>query len=555
MNVAEVQRRLWEQSSTHRQMRASGTPLFPTNPYDGRVRNLMDLMHHPHWLRDAADRVLRRSHNKAPGVDGVTAREFRKGLDGKLECLRLELKRGTYQPQPVRRVMIPKANGKRRPLGIPCLRDKIVQEAIRMALEPIFEVEFHDHSYGFRPHRSTHHAVFRCQHLMKHGFTWVIEGDVKACFDEISHRSILRAVREKVMDNKFLALIHRFLRAGVEVEGAVQPTEKGVPQGGVISPLLANAVLNKLDWFLHSKGTHEQAMMRAARNRRPNVRFVRYADDWCVFVTRASRRYAETLRDDIREFLRRECGLELSVEKTHVTHVQDGYDFLGFRLSHEIGQGGKRVPKIKVGLKALANVKQRLHDALRNRPHQESVALRLQRGSAVVRGWSEYFRIAHNFTDLAGTLDHHALWIALKGICRKFDIPTGTAMKRYYRRGGLQVDDLCRLETFSGFSMKLDYRGPEPYQPGQSDYETDNEMEAAFAQFNERQRLGNLDAKYRALQRDGYRCRVCGKRVTDRNSQADHIVPVQRFASFALATTDENLQTLCLDCHREKHSA
>ncbi|MGD8453639.1 MAG: group II intron reverse transcriptase/maturase [Phycisphaerae bacterium] len=555
MNVAEVQRRLWEQSGSHRQLRASGTPLFPTNPYDGRVRNLMDLMHHPHWLRDAADRVLRRSHNKAPGVDGVTAREFRKGLDGKLECLRLELKRGTYQPQPVRRVMIPKANGKLRPLGIPCLRDKIVQEAIRMALEPIFEVEFHDHSYGFRPHRSTHHAVFRCQHLMKHGFTWVIEGDVKACFDEISHRSILRAVREKVMDNKFLALIHRFLKAGVEVEGIVQPTEKGVPQGGVISPLLANAVLNKLDWFLHSKGTHEQAMMRAARNRRPNVRFVRYADDWCVFVTRASRRYAETLRDDIREFLRRECGLELSVEKTHVTHVQDGYDFLGFRLSYEIGQGGKRVPKIKVGLKALANVKQRLHDALRNRPHQESVALRLQRGSAVVRGWSEYFRIAHNFTDLAGTLDHHALWIALKGICRKFDIPTGTAMKRYYRRGGLQVDDLCRLETFSGFSMKLDYRGPEPYMPGQGDYETDAEMEAAFAQFNERRRLGNLDAKYRALQRDGYRCRACGKRVTDRNSQADHIVPVHRFASFALATTDENLQTLCLDCHREKHSA
>jgi len=555
MNVAEVQRRLWEQSHMHKRLRESDTPLFPVNAYEGRVRSLMDLMHHPHWLREAADRVMRRSRNKAPGVDGVTTRMFRKGYEGKIDALRLELKRGTYRPQPVRRVMIPKANGKMRPLGIPCLRDKIVQEAIRMALEPIFEVEFHDHSYGFRPHRSTHHAVFRCQHLMKHGFTWVIEGDVKACFDEISHRSILRAVREKVMDNKFLALVHRFLKAGVEIEGVVQPTEKGVPQGGVISPLLANAVLNKLDWFLHGKGTHGQAMWRAAHHRQPNVRFVRYADDWCVFVTRASRRYAETLRDDIREFLRRECGLELSVEKTHVTHVQDGYDFLGFRLSHEIGQGGKRVPKIKVGLKALSNVKQRLHDALRNRPHQESVALRLQRGSAVVRGWSEYFRIAHNFTDLAGTLDHHALWIALKGICRKFDIPTGTAMKRFYRSGRLQVDDLCRLETFSGFSMKLDYRGPEPYQPGQGDYETDDEMEAAFAQFNERQRLGNLDAKYRALHRDGYRCRACGKRVTDRNSQADHIVPVQRFASFALATTDENLQTLCLDCHREKHSA
>ena len=558
MNVNEVQRRLWEQSGAHKRHRESGTPLFPTNPYDGRVRNLMDLMHHPHWLREAAERVLRRSHGKAPGVDGVTTRQFRKGLEGKIEHLRLELKRGTYQPRPVRRVMIPKANGKMRGLGIPCLRDKIVQEAIRMALEPIFEVEFHDHSYGFRPNRGTHHAVYRCQHLMKHGFRWVIEGDVKACFDEIPHKAILKAVREKVMDNRFLDLIRRFLKAGVEVEGVVQPTEKGVPQGGVISPLLSNAVLNKLDWFLHAKGTHGQAMMRAARHRQPNVRFVRYADDWCVFITRASKHYAEALRDSIQSFLRRECGLELSVEKTHITHVHDGFDFLGFHLNHTVGQGGKRVPKIKVGLKARRNVKQRLNDAMRNRPHQESVALRLQRGSAVVRGWAEYFRIAHNFTDLAGTLDHEALWIGLKAICRKLDIPTGAAMKRFYRNGTLQVDDLCRLETFSGITMKLDYRGPEPYTPGaggKSVYEADDDMEWASARFNERQRPGNMDVKYRTLQRDNYRCHKCGRDVTDTTSQADHIVPVKRFASFALASTDDNLQTLCLDCHREKHRA
>jgi len=192
---------------------------------------------------------------------------------------------------------------------------------------------------------------------------------------------------------------------------------------------------------------------------------------------------------------------------------------------------------------------------MRNRPHQESVALRLQRGSAVVRGWSEYFRIAHNFTDLAGTLDHHALWTALKAICRKFDTPTGAAMKRFYRNGTIQVDQSCRLETFSGISMKLDYRGPEPYMPGKSVNETDDEMEAAFAQFNERRRPGNMDVKYRALQSDSYRCRICGKLVTDQTSHVDHLVPVKRFASFALASTDDNLQTLCLDCHREKHSA
>ena len=216
-----------------------------------------------------------------------------------------------------------------RALGIPCLRDKIVQEAIRMALEPIFEVEFHDNSYGFRPNRSTHHAIFRCQQLMRSKFSWVIEGDVKACFDMISHKAILETLREKLHDNKFLELIRRFLKAGVEVEGVVKPTEKGVPQGGVVSPLLANVVLNKLDWFLHKQGRHGKAMHRAALYREPNLRFTRYADDWCVFITRASKGYAMGVREKIRGFLRCECGLELSEEKTRITHVRDGFDFLG----------------------------------------------------------------------------------------------------------------------------------------------------------------------------------------------------------------------------------
>lgn len=555
MNVEEVQRRLWEQSGAHKEHRESTTPLFPTDPYSKRVRNLMDLMHNPHWLRAAAERVLKRSYNKAPGVDGVTTRQFRKGLEGKLEQLRLELKRGTYQPQPLRRVMIPKANGKMRGLGIPCLRDKIVQEAIRMALEPIFEVEFHDNSYGFRPHRNTHHAVFRCQQLMRSGFTWVIEGDVKACFDEISHKAILGALREKVQDNKFLDLIRRFLKAGVVVDGVVQPTEKGVPQGGVISPLLANAVLNKLDWFLHAKGKHGQRMHWAHVNKRPNVRFVRYADDWCVFITRGSKRYAEDLREKIRGFLQGACGLELSVEKTHVTHVRDGFDFLGFRLIQGTGRNGKLVPKIRIGPKAVKNLRARLDEAIRLRPQQESVALRIQRGSAVVRGWSEYYRIAHNLPSIAGTLDHHAFWIAVKAICRKLDITTAQCVKKYGSTGVIRVDDACQLATFRGIKVKLDYCGPEPYEPGKAVYPTDTELEVEFARFNERQRLGNMDLKWATLQRDQFRCRSCGNPVTDQDSQMDHIKPVSHFASFALASTDDNLQTLCLDCHRSKHDA
>ena len=410
MNVEEVQRRLWEQSKDHKENREASLPFFPVNPYDKRIRNLSDLIHHPVWLEEAAKRVFRRSKGKTPGVDDVTVSEFRKRESENIENLRLELKKGTYQPQPLRRVEIPKANGKMRRLGIPCLRDKIVQEAIRMMLEPIFEVEFHDNSYGFRPHRSAHHAVFRCQQAMRQGFSWVIEGDVKACFDEISHKAILGVLREKVMDNKFLDLVKLFLKSGVLVEKALVPTVKGVPQGGIISPLLANAVLNKLDWFLQDQGNYGKSERRAYDKKESNLRFVRYADNWCVFITRANKRYAESLKEKIRAFLLAECGLELSVEKTRITHVRDGFDFLGFHLEKGIGQNGKLVPKIKVGQKAISNIRLRLNETARYRPSQEDIETRVTRVSSLIRGWSHYFKIAHNFSAVAGLLDHLAHW-------------------------------------------------------------------------------------------------------------------------------------------------
>jgi group II intron reverse transcriptase/maturase len=515
----------------------------------------MDLMHQPQWIAAACDRVLGRSRGKAVGVDRVTASEFQQNRRANLEKLRLELKRGTYQPQPLRRVMIPKANGKQRGLGIPCLRDKIVQEAIRMALEPIYEAEFHDNSYGFRPNRSTHHAVSRCQQMTQKGFTWVIEGDVKACFDEISHKAILGCLREKVMDNRFLELIRRLLKAGVSVEGVVRPTEKGVPQGGVASPLLSNVVLNKLDWFLHEQGHYGLGQGYAWKKGSPNVRFARYADDWCVFITRGSKCYVEQLRDRIGEFLSQHCGVELSMEKTRITHVRDGFNFLGFHLQLGIGQRGNHVPKVRVPRKALTNAIRRLNEAMRWQPTQQSGAARLVRGSAVVVGWANYYRIAHDFNRMANQLDYHAFWIAIKALCRRYDITTAQCIRRYGRGERLSIGDSYVLKRAQDIPMSWKQEPPKPYEPGTGCYLDDVDWEAEVRQYETRQRPGRMDFKALTLFRDGNRCRNCGIRVTRETSEADHIQPVNRFASYAQATTLRNLQTLCLACHKEKTCA
>jgi group II intron reverse transcriptase/maturase len=384
------------------------------------------------------------------------------------------------------------------------------------------------------------------------GFTWVVEGDVKSCFDEISHKAILGCVREKVMDNKFLDLIGRLLKAGVQVDGRVLPTDKGVPQGGVVSPLLANAVLNKLDWFLQSKAHHGSAGSKRQRLGLPNLRFVRYADDWCVFLTRCGRERAERLKEEIREFLLGTCGLELSAEKTRITHVRDGYDFLGFNISVGVGRTGQFVPKVKVGRKAVTNILVSLEDAIRYRTRQESVSVRIGRASTVIRGWSNYFKIAHNYSKVAHGLDHQAFWIAVKSICLKENISTAKCLRRYSLGNAIGVHEQCVLARFQNTDMSYYDSKPAPYEPGRNDpYPEDADGEVTFRS-PDRRRPGSGDLKWQALVRDGFHCRGCAIHVTARTSEADHVQPVSRFARLAQSHSLDNLQTLCLRCHKLK---
>ena len=293
-------------------------------------------------------------------------------------------------------------------------------------------------------------------------------------------------------------------------------------------------------------------MKKRWRHSLPNVRFARYADDWCVFLTRCNRQYAERLRDEIRDFLRETCGLELSAEKTRITHMRDGYDFLGFNISVGVGKSGEVVPKVRVGRKAITNIQRRLEEAIRYRPTQESISVRLVRGSAVIRGWSNYFKIAHNFSQVANGLDYKAFWIAVKAICRKADISTAKCLRRH------------RLREHHRRSRRLYPGSLRRIRCRRITMRRRNRINLATASISGRRRMGGGfrpprtsrpgcgDLKWKALVRDGFHCRGCGVTVTSKTSQADHTVPVNRFANLEMANSLDNIKTLCLRCHKLK---
>ena len=255
-----------------------------------------------------------RANRGAAGVDKVSVQLYEKNLTENLASLQRDLKDGSFEPHPLRRHYLDKGDGTFRPLGIPAVRDRIAQEVVRHLLEPLFEPLFHEASYGFRPKRSGHHAVERVLQLHQEGFDTVLDADIKGFFDNLPQEQIMTAVRAKIADGNILNLLEKFLRAGVMENGVFKPTTVGTPQGGVVSPLLANIVLNHLDWQLDKLG----------------YRFVRYADDFVVLCR--SQTDAEEALIKVQSVLK-ELGLQLSSEKTRITTYSKGYSFLGFWIS------------------------------------------------------------------------------------------------------------------------------------------------------------------------------------------------------------------------------
>jgi group II intron reverse transcriptase/maturase len=367
-----------------------------------RFSNLYDLLHWDKWLHRAAQKVLSRPGSDTAGVDGKTRDYFKETYDRQIETLRQQLKDRSFEPQPVRRTYIPKAHGKKRPLGIPVLRDRIVQEALRMILDPIYESDFQPYSFGFRKGRCTMDAIAVLMPLFNGSlkYYYVIEGDLKSYFDTVNHRKLLSLLKRRIADRKLIDLIWKFLKAGVMEGTLFAKTEAGVPQGGIISPLLANVYLNEFDKWAEQKWHRRDINQRqkARRDGGGNYVMVRYADDFVV-ATNDTIEGARQAKAEIKAFLESDLKLTLSDEKTFITHVNNGFDFLGFHIRRRRSEG-RWVVHLRPRAESIRRVKAKIKEMTSRRMVLYEEVTRLSTLNAVVRGWCEYYKHTSLHNDL-----------------------------------------------------------------------------------------------------------------------------------------------------------
>lgn len=419
-----------------------------------KVDRLLRLIAHPDWLKEAARITLASKGAKTPGVDGINKDYLADNLADYLQVIREELLSKRYHPSPARRVYIPKANGKLRPLGIPTLRDRIVQRAMLMAMEPIWENDFHRLSYGFRPERSVHHAVrtVKLQLTDTDADTrgrWVIEGDLASYFDTVHHRLLMKAVRKRICDERFLNLLFSFIKAGHVDAGLFCAAHEGVPQGGVLSPLLSNIMLNEFDRYLEKRYLSPKARkdrwylnnsIKRGRSSaiinnwqwKPAVAYCRYADDFVVIV-KGSKAQAEVIREECRQQLQGQLKLSLNMDKTKITHVNDGFVFLGHRIIRKRGPRGTMrvvttIPHEKARSFAASLAKELSND------YGCSKIDKVEKINRQLQGWANFYQFVDYRAKVFSHIDSVVFWKLAHWLARKYRSRIKPIMRNWYRR-------------------------------------------------------------------------------------------------------------------------
>jgi RNA-directed DNA polymerase len=367
--IQEFQRKLYE--------KAKANPKY-------RFYSLYDKTYRMDILEEAYRRS--RANGGVSGVDGENFEDIEsKGIKSYLEVLQKELKEERYKPMPVRRVYIPKSNGKQRPLGIPTIRDRIVQTAFLMILEPIFEADFKDSSYGFRPKRSAHDAVREVYKYLNWGCVEVYDVDLEKYFETVEHWKLMKLLARRILDGKILRVIKQWLSCGYVEDGHHRQSKQGTPQGGVISPLLSNIYLNPVDTVFERRGI---GIMREG-----SIHLVRYADDMLILAQKNLDKGIALL-----EYYMERLGLKINHEKTKRIRIDEGksVDFLGFRF-HNVRN--KRTGKRLMLIYPSPNSQRRCREKIKRLVHH-SIPLRLREQienlNRYLEGWTNYFRIGNS---------------------------------------------------------------------------------------------------------------------------------------------------------------
>ena len=348
-----------------------------------------------------------RQNQGAPGIDGMSVDELPEYLRHHWPEIRAQLVAGSYRPKPVKRVEIPKPDGKTRPLGIPTVLDRFIQQAVAQVISAQWEAHFHRHSYGFRPGRSAHQAVREVQAAVRAGHGWVVDMDLQAFFDRVNHDRLMARLKSRCADADLLRLVNRFLKAGVSVGEQIEPTPMGVPQGGPLSPVLANVVLDELDWELERRGH----------------RFARYADDCNILV--GSRRAGERVMASVTRYVSDTLRLTVNPLKSAVDRPMNR-KFLGFTVS----RNGAR---LKVADKAIDKLKDRVRELTR-RTRGTNIGVIVAELRETLLGWKAYFGIA----EVLSPLREIDKWVRRKLRCYLWK-QWGPAGYRELRKRGVTV--------------------------------------------------------------------------------------------------------------------